>query len=57
MGIRELRERLGRRVDAARYMGDHTVIEKNGEPSAVLVPYDWWRTVYRAAPSPSSSAP
>lgn len=43
MGVRELREHLGRRVDAAHFLGEHTVIEKTGEPRAVLVPYSWWR--------------
>lgn len=42
MGISEVRGQLGRLVDAAHYRGDVTVIEKNGEPRAVLVPYEWW---------------
>lgn len=44
-GIRDLRENLGRRVDAAHFKGEATVVEKNGEPRAVLVPYDWWLQV------------
>lgn len=43
LGVRELREQLGRRVDEAHFRGEHTVIEKNGEPRAVLVPFDWWQ--------------
>ncbi|MGC4947726.1 type II toxin-antitoxin system Phd/YefM family antitoxin [Streptomyces sp. DT224] len=42
IGVRELREQLGRRVDAAHFKDEQTVIEKNGEPRAVLVPYEWW---------------
>lgn len=36
--LREVRDSLGRRVDAAHYRGDITVITKNGEPRAALVP-------------------
>jgi prevent-host-death family protein len=50
MGIREVREQLGRRVDAAHYLGEPTVIEKNGEPRAVLVPYAWWAAAREPAP-------
>jgi hypothetical protein len=42
LGTREMREQLGRRVDAAHYLGESTVVEKNGEPRAVLVPYSEW---------------
>ncbi|MEV1175058.1 hypothetical protein [Nonomuraea sp. NPDC049784] len=42
MSVRELRDHLGRRVDAARHTGEHTIIEKYGEVHAVLVPYAWW---------------
>jgi hypothetical protein len=35
-------DHLGRRVDAARHTGEHTIIEKYGEVHAVLVPYAWW---------------
>lgn len=48
IGIAELREQLGRRVDAAYFLGENTVIEKNGEPRAVLVPYAWWRDATKA---------
>ncbi|MEU7881702.1 type II toxin-antitoxin system Phd/YefM family antitoxin [Microbispora bryophytorum] len=42
MGVRKAREKLGDRVNAAQYLGEHTVIERNGTPFAVLVPYEWW---------------
>jgi prevent-host-death family protein len=51
MSISELRDHLGRRIDAAHYQGEATVVEKNGEPRAVLVPYEWWQEACRAAPS------
>ncbi|MFE7330802.1 type II toxin-antitoxin system prevent-host-death family antitoxin [Streptomyces sp. NPDC057565] len=50
MGVRELRDQLGRQVDEAHYRGTHTVVEKNGEPRAVLVPYDWWSARSDEAP-------
>ncbi|MFE7330794.1 type II toxin-antitoxin system Phd/YefM family antitoxin [Streptomyces sp. NPDC057565] len=43
IGVRELREQLGRRVDAAHFHQQQVVVEKNGEPRAVLVPYSWWQ--------------
>jgi len=42
MGIRDLRDELGDRVNAAHYSGEPTIITRNGEPWAVLVPYQWW---------------
>ena len=42
MGIRAIREHLGDRVNAAHYLGEPTIIERNGHPFAVLVPYAWW---------------
>jgi|1185.fasta_scaffold171401_2 prevent-host-death family protein len=36
--LREARDQLGKRVDAAFYGGETTVITKNGEPRAVLIP-------------------
>ena len=38
MTVQEARAALGRRVDAAHYSGDITLITKNGEPRAALVP-------------------
>jgi PHD/YefM family antitoxin component YafN of YafNO toxin-antitoxin module len=43
MGTREMRDNIGPRIDAAHFKGEPTVIEKNGEPRAVLVSYAWWR--------------
>ncbi len=42
MGTRELRDQLGRRVDAAYYLAEPTVVTRNGEPRAVLIPYADW---------------
>ncbi|MFV2097626.1 type II toxin-antitoxin system Phd/YefM family antitoxin [Micromonospora sp. LOL_014] len=42
MGARAARPELGKLVDAAHYVGQHTIITKSGEPRAVLVPYEWW---------------
>ncbi|WP_405087715.1 type II toxin-antitoxin system Phd/YefM family antitoxin [Microbispora sp. NBC_01389] len=42
IGVREAREKIGDRVNAAHYLGEHTIIERNGTPFAVLVPYEWW---------------
>lgn len=42
MSVRELRNSLGRRVEAAHLTGEHTIVEKYGETQAVLVPYTWW---------------
>lgn len=36
--LRETRDQLGKRVDAAFYGGETTVITKNGEPRAALIP-------------------
>lgn len=43
MGIQETRDNFGVRVTAARYSNEHTIITKNGKPSAVLVSYEWYR--------------
>jgi antitoxin (DNA-binding transcriptional repressor) of toxin-antitoxin stability system len=42
MSVRQLRDNLGRRVQAAHSTGEHTIVEKYGETQAVLVPYAWW---------------
>ncbi|MFE9448292.1 hypothetical protein [Streptomyces sp. NPDC006739] len=39
----DLRTQLGRRIDEAHFRGAHLVVEKNGEPRAVVVPYAWWQ--------------
>lgn len=51
MGIKELRSDLGHRVDAAHFLGEHTVIEKNGEPRAVIISYAQWQETQGAASS------
>jgi prevent-host-death family protein len=53
MGIRELREQIGRRVDAAHFHGEPTVIEKNGKPRAVLISYAQWRASPDTSPERS----
>lgn len=45
MRVREVRDQLGRRVDAAHYGGEATVITSSGEKRAVLVPYEWYQRV------------
>ncbi|WP_406215018.1 type II toxin-antitoxin system Phd/YefM family antitoxin [Streptomyces decoyicus] len=42
VGVRDARNQLGRLVDEAYYQGTATVLTKNDEPRAVLVPYDWY---------------
>jgi hypothetical protein len=42
MGVRETREKIGERVNAAHYLGEHTIVERNGQPYAVIVSYEWW---------------
>ena len=42
MSTREVRDALGRRVDAAYYTREATVITKNGEPRAALVPHQYY---------------
>jgi hypothetical protein len=48
MGIAELRRDLGRRIDAAYFHKEPTIIrnEKRGEPQAALVPYEWLVELY-----------
>lgn len=48
MRVREVRDQLGKRVDAAHYGGETTVITTNGERRAVLVPYAWYSQVVQA---------
>jgi PHD/YefM family antitoxin component YafN of YafNO toxin-antitoxin module len=42
MSVRELRDNLGRRIDTAHFTGEPTIVERHGEPRAVLVSYTWW---------------
>ena len=38
MSVREARDQLGRLLDAAHYAGEVTVISRQGEPWAAIVP-------------------
>lgn len=42
MGTSELRASLGRRIDAAHFNGEPTIVTSNGEPRAVLISYADW---------------
>lgn len=42
IGTRELRTELGRRIDAAHFLHEPTIITYNGEPRAVLIGYSDW---------------
>lgn len=48
MGIIELRKNLGRRIDAAFFHKEPTVIknEKKNEPRAALIPHEWLEELY-----------
>lgn len=37
--VSEARKEIGKLIDAAHYAGQHTILAKNDEPRAVLVPY------------------
>ncbi|MET8390275.1 hypothetical protein ABZV14_45685 [Streptosporangium canum] len=42
MVVSAVREHIGDRANAAHYLGEHTIVERNGQPFAALVPYTWW---------------
>ena len=42
MGVADLRNVLGHRVDAAHFLSEPTVITRSGEPRAVLISYAEW---------------
>jgi antitoxin (DNA-binding transcriptional repressor) of toxin-antitoxin stability system len=42
MGIRDFRADLPKRVEAAHFQSEPTIITKNDEPRAALVPYTWY---------------
>lgn len=50
MPVRQVRDQLGKRVDAAHYGGEATIITTNGEPRAVIVPHSWWINENKNAP-------
>lgn len=43
MPLRELRDSLGQRVDAAHFADAHTIITKNGQARAVLISFETWQ--------------
>lgn len=43
VGVEQARGELGRLVDIAHFQNECTVITKNGEPRAVVVPFEWYR--------------
>lgn len=49
MTATQLRDHLGERIDAAHYRGDITLITKNGQIRAVLVPHDVYRQAVKSA--------
>ncbi len=42
LGADELRDNLDARIEAAHFRGEPTVITRDGEPQAVLIPYAEW---------------
>lgn len=48
MPLMEVRDSLGQRVDEAHFRDEHTVITKNGDPRAVLISYEAYRTLTAA---------
>jgi len=48
MGSRELRDKLGSRIDAAHFRDEPTIVTSNGEPRAVLISYAEWRVSQQA---------
>ena len=42
VAVSDARKEIGKLVDAAHYAGQHTILAKNDEPRAVLVPYQWY---------------
>ena len=42
MGVRDFRNDVPIRIEAAHFRGEPTIITKNDEPRAVLVSYAWY---------------
>lgn len=53
MGIEAARKALGRRLDAAKNDGVHTVLAKHSTDEAVIVPMDWYRQAREALGDPT----
>lgn len=45
MGTVEFREQIAHRVDSAHFLHEPTIITRNGEPRAVLIPYSDWLAI------------
>lgn len=45
MGIREFRGDLAKRVEAAHFNNEPTIVTKNGEPRAALVSWAWFEAM------------
>ncbi|WP_146058920.1 hypothetical protein [Actinomadura rubteroloni] len=50
------RAQLGRSIDSARFRDAHLIVEKNGEPRAVLVPDHRWQEHQGANRNPTHPA-
>ncbi len=56
MALRETRNSLGVRVDAAHFANETTIITKNGSPRAVIVSYETFQLLQRGAVDHSAGA-
>jgi prevent-host-death family protein len=57
MGIRQLRDSLGSRIDAAHFRQEPTIITHNGQPRAVIVSYEEWAQSHAVAGDESQGQP
>lgn len=59
MTVREFRASVGRRIDEAYFHEEPTVVSKNGERRAALVPYSWLEELLerRAADAAAEAQP
>lgn len=55
--LSHLRPVIGKRVDAAHYSDEATVITKNGQPHAAIVSYEMYRQLTEANPEPLTTYP
>lgn len=56
MALRETRETLGQRVDAAHFTDEVTIITKNGDPRAVILSYESYQHLRRGAANQDQGA-
>jgi prevent-host-death family protein len=56
MSVREARDQLGRLIDAAHYAGEITIITRQGEPWAAIVPLEAIKAERDGGPSPDTHA-